>query len=499
MKYKYSKQAGALQDGFQQEQLTPPPASRSRMSSVVGTQRMLPAHEDVLDLPTQSITQAGGFHGAELQQMVQASAPKPTSSIDTTRPTSGQYNMFFYTVEDGQRVLVINNEGHMEVVEGPKRIWRWRRTIKQMVHHVAHPGDFLIVRHRDGTQHHHVAPAHLWFDPRVHMSVDKEEALPIAAKEAVVVYHSDDDEDTISRRIVHGPASFVPIPGEWLHSFSWHGSAPSGDGGYHKVPNGLVFEKLWLMPDQMYHDVRDVRTADDALLTIRLMLFFELRDIEKMLATTHDPIGDFINAAASDIIEFVSRHDFEAFKQNTEKLNDIKTYKQLASRAEQCGYHIDKVVYRGYGAPANLQKMHDEAIESRTRLQLERTTEQQAQDLEDAKLERTLQREVRQHEGEAKSIVHELSVKSERQAAWIKQESEKQAFLRQQRQAESSQQLQLDQQLKGMEREHLTELAALGVNLTELLTQGRADQVIELRNDSDSSPHIHMTRHPPKT
>ena len=37
------------------------------------------------------------------------------------------------------------------------------------------------------------------------------------------------------------------------------------------------------MPDQMYHDVPDVRTADDAVLTIHLMIFFELVDVERML------------------------------------------------------------------------------------------------------------------------------------------------------------------------------------------------------------------------
>ena len=92
-----------------------------------------------------------------------------------------------------------------------------------------------------------------------------------------------------------------------------------------KVPKGLVFQKLWLMPDQMYHDVPDVRTADDAVLTIRLMIFFELLDIATMLETTHDPIGDFVNAATSDVVDFTGRHDFESFKANTDKLNEIET------------------------------------------------------------------------------------------------------------------------------------------------------------------------------
>src|SRR5262249_57955670 len=105
------------------------------------------------------------------------------------------------------------------------------------------------------------------------------------------------------------------------------------------------------MPDQMYHDVVDVRTADDAVLTVRLMLFFELADIERMLDTTHDPIGDFVNAATSDVVDFTGRHDFESFKRNTTRLNELETYRQLTGRAAQCGYRINKVVYRGYGAP----------------------------------------------------------------------------------------------------------------------------------------------------
>src|SRR4029077_11760216 len=118
------------------------------------------------------------------------------------------------------------------------------------------------------------------------------------------------------------------------HTFSWHASQ-GGHLGVQKVPNGLVFQKLWLLPDQMYHDVSDVRTADDAVLMVRLMIFFELVDIERMLDTTHDPIGDFVNAATSDVVAFTGRHDFEASKRNVTQLNELETYRQLTSRASQ--------------------------------------------------------------------------------------------------------------------------------------------------------------------
>lgn len=56
----------------------------------------------------------------------------------------------------------------------------------------------------------------------------------------------------------------------------------------------------------MYYNVNDVRTKDDALITVKLMLFFELRDIERMLDRTHDPIADFINAVTADIVAFAA-------------------------------------------------------------------------------------------------------------------------------------------------------------------------------------------------
>ncbi len=35
-----------------------------------------------------------------------------------------------------------------------------------------------------------------------------------------------------------------------------------------------------------------MRTSDDATLTIKVMIFYSLVDLETMLNTTHDPIGE---------------------------------------------------------------------------------------------------------------------------------------------------------------------------------------------------------------
>jgi hypothetical protein len=415
----------------------------------------------------------------------------PTSTGEDTTPDNGTETMWHYTVEEGQRALMTHKNGRVEVVVGPRRVWKWGKRFERMRHFVAHPGDFLVVRFRDGRQEHITGPADIWFDPRVHEQITRQEALQLAAKEAVVVYSRAAENAPITRRLVYGPTLFVPAPGEWLHTFSWHG-ADGGSQGQRKVANGLVFQKLWLMPDQMYHDVTDVRTADDAVLTIKLMMFFELLDIDRMLEATHDPIGDFVNAATSDVVDFLGRHTFEEFKKDTGKLNELETYKQLTARAAQNGYRVNKVVYRGYGAPDRLQAMHDQAIEARTKLQLERATEEQSQSLEDYKLNAQMNRAARRRTEQAVEVDTEIELARKRQEADRQQKEAERTAGREQRRRDAESEQDIRRQADERQRAHLAQLKDMGVDLTALLTQGRADRVIELRGGKGMNPHLHL-------
>jgi hypothetical protein len=431
---------------------------------------------------------------AEMLSQPPAACAAPTVRFgeDPTRPLGGS-SMFYHVVEEGQRVLMRRPDGAMAVIIGPQRVWIGRNIFQAMKHFVAHPAEFLIVRYRDGRQEHIVGPADVWFDPRIHQEITRQDALQLAAKEAVVVYSKTPEvaaTSGVSRRLVYGPAQFTPQPGEWLHTFSWHASK-GGHTGVEKVPNGLVFQKLWLMPDQMYHDVHDVRTADDAVLTVRLMLFFELVDIERMLDTTHDPIGDFVNAATSDVVAFTGRHAFESFKQNVTALNELETYRQLTARAGQCGYRINKVVFRGYGAPAALQQMHDQAIQARTKLQLDRATEQQAQDLENYRLDAQITRAGKRRTEQSTELEHELELSRRRQENQLELSLRHEEQQRQQRRLEAEQQLEVRRRGDAEQREHLVVLRDMGVDLTAFLTQARADRVIELRGAA-AEAHVHL-------
>merc|ERR1711972_876432 len=94
----------------------------------------------------------------------------------------------------------------------------------------------------------------------------------------------------------------------------------------------------------------------------------------------------------------------------TDQLNDLSSYPQLTSRARGIGFEVTKVVFRGYGAPQRLQKMHDDAIERRTKLALERENEEQEQQLQDLKLDRENQRLCKRRQMEAASKTHELEL-----------------------------------------------------------------------------------------
>lgn len=398
--------------------------------------------------------------------------------------------MFFHVADEGKRYLMTEPGGVAKLIIGPCRVFWWRRRFQQLEATIANLGDYIVVHHLDGRQEHLAGPARVWFDPRIHESIAVETALKLAAKEALVVY-TRLDTGKVTRRIVHGPAAFVPQPGEWLHTFSWHG-ADGGSRGAAKVSKGLQFQALRLMPDQMYHDIPDVRTSDDAVLTVKLMIFFELIDIEKMLDSTRDPIGDLVNAATSDIVEFVGRLSFDEFKGSTGKLNGLAVYEQLVGRAAECGYRIQNVVYRGYGAAESLQLMHNQAIDSRTQLQLEKATERQKQELDDLKLERELARSEKQRNATEREAVQEIDLREKRARAELGLEDARRTFRRTQGRLDAEQEADSTARSHAVRSEFLKVLGQLGVDLTAYLTQGHPDRIVELRVPDSASMLVHV-------
>lgn len=305
----------------------------------------------------------------------------------------------------------------------------------------------------------------------------------------------------MSHRILQGPALFVPAPNEWLHEFSWH----ADDGHGRKRPRALNFTKLRRIPDQMYFNVEQVRTSDEALITVQLMIFFELVNTEVMLAQTHDPIADFINAASADVIRFAGSCDFESFKTKAAALNKLETYTELTNGAQRIGYRIHKVVYRGYLAPKKLQLMHDGAIETRTKLVLEAETEDRKQEIADVQQERDHERAARDRQEEQRMLDHqveqsrlarvdELTAKKEQGELELQLKSQREelelTLTTKRHECEEAHR----RNLLALRFEEWSQLQQAGADLTKVLVaqERNPDKLIRLEQDNPSEQGIHL-------
>jgi len=221
----------------------------------------------------------------------------------------------------------------------------------------------------------------------------------------------------------------------------------------------LVFQQIRLIPDAFYFDVEGVRTADDALVVMKFMVYYHISDIEKLLSQTHDPIGELINALSSDAIDYSSLRTFEQFKSDTELLGKLDTYQTIIQRSSRLGFIISKIVYRGYHSSDKLQQMHDQAIETRTQLKLDSETEHQALSLEDLRLRRKQERE---------TVVQEIEVENMKHEVWKSQQKIDQEL--KEKNAIHNLTLLQTEETNDQQIEFLTKLEEIGVNLTHYLT-----------------------------
>jgi len=188
-------------------------------------------------------------------------------------------------------------------------------------------------------------------------------------------------------------------------------------GRARKKVGALKFTKLRTIPAKMYYDVENVRTKDNALITVKLMIFYQLINIEQMLDNTNDPMGDMVNAMAADVIEWCAPKKFDEFLDATDQLNTLGPYAQLKQSGENVGYSIERVVFRGYVAPGALQKMHDNAIEKRTQLTLEKETAEEEQKMADFRLQKESERVAQEQKLAMEKLNHELAMKKMEAAA----------------------------------------------------------------------------------
>lgn len=322
----------------------------------------------------------------------------------------------------------------MKVVDGPARLVRCGKFFEECRRHVANEDEYLVIKFRDGRTEIRRGPASITFHPVEHSAVEVNSAVRIADQELIVVYRKTGNAPfgspapAVKRELVRGPGIYMPLSvSDWVHQFSWTGAvtanASTNDVGKKRV-DGLKFTKLRTSPGKMYYDVENVRTMDNALISVKFMIFFSLTDVETMLDNSTDPFGDLINAISADIIEWCSTKKFDEFLAATDTLNTLEPYPQLRGSATKVGMEVSKVVFRGYDAPIVLQRMHDKAIEQRTALALSQETEAEEQRLLDFKLTKETERAARQGQLETERLNLDLAMKQKTHEAELQRKRE---------------------------------------------------------------------------
>eukprot|EP00298_Acanthocystis_sp_HF-20_P014472 c20783_g1_i1.p1 GENE.c20783_g1_i1~~c20783_g1_i1.p1 ORF type:complete len:396 (+),score=156.74 c20783_g1_i1:956-2143(+) len=320
-----------------------------------------------------------------------------------------QRNVFLgkRTIKQGECCIRWNLLGQPKVIIGPKRQWFYRSTIQFMTRYVAGNGQYLEVIGRDGKKHHARGPYTMFADPVEHKKVTVKNAIRVLKHQAIVIF-SEDEKHDVSRRVVMGPTVFFPEPNEWLGEFQWH--APKDDESGRYVPNKRIFSTLSLLPESLYYSISEVRTSDDAKLTVNLTIRLQLSDIEKMLKETQDPIGGILNSACADIITFAASKTLEMFVSSSSQLNTLEVYPMLTKRAEKIGYDLISIVYLGYSSP-QLQEEHDKTLTTRTKQRVEREIQQERLKFEEFVFEKKREIDLIDREIQLKTVQHEISLK----------------------------------------------------------------------------------------
>jgi hypothetical protein len=161
---------------------------------------------------------------------------------------------------------------HREIV-GPARVWMFWSTIRFLDQHVASPQQYVVVQFKDGHSEHLKGPTLIYRNPVLHMSVSVCDAIQLlSTTDVLVVYRAAPDKPRsagtgaggLTRARVTGPASYVPAPGEVVHTFVWSGKVAGS-----VVKGANKFKILRTSPQRWALSIAII-TADKATATVQV-------------------------------------------------------------------------------------------------------------------------------------------------------------------------------------------------------------------------------------
>ncbi len=152
----------------------------------------------------------------------------------------------------------------------------------------------------------------------------KFQKIQISQREAIVIIWQDWKEKIIEWK--DSPEILINPFLERVKRFYWTWSWEEG-WDTEKVPWALTFEKLRLDDTQTYFSF-PVRTKDNVEIEIKLMIFYSISNLEKLVTENHDPLCEFYNKIQSEVTKEISRKNFDNFKEDTwKKISKMEFFK----------------------------------------------------------------------------------------------------------------------------------------------------------------------------
>lgn len=356
------------------------------------------------------------------------------------------------TVKDGEALAVWDEHGvHTEYI-GPALVQLWMSTIRFLDRFVARADEYLVVTDTNGRVEHVKGPTAMFCNPTRHKSIELKKAVVLASpNECLVVYtkkkstdvpsalmvpshakknvndeskveveveeyaaaagaasaiHTDDEPKEVLRRVVAGPAIFIPRVDEWTHEFRWTSV---------KTQEPIKFSILQTGCSR-YDTKVSLRTADSVLLAAKLSIQFKVASVEAVLEGCDDPIAVMQSLLCADLSAFgtLIRSDdmltSESRNKITTQLGDMETYRKLIYGARSMGLEIVSLCLKKLDASSELQRQYDYAIQTKAELTSKRAVAEQKQQLADLELSHQKRRMESEQALASAQLAHKLKM-----------------------------------------------------------------------------------------
>eukprot|EP00931_Biecheleriopsis_adriatica_P102378 TRINITY_DN77358_c0_g1_i1.p1 TRINITY_DN77358_c0_g1~~TRINITY_DN77358_c0_g1_i1.p1 ORF type:complete len:498 (+),score=111.99 TRINITY_DN77358_c0_g1_i1:21-1514(+) len=335
-------------------------------------------------------------------QPVEIQARSHATLEHSVEPATG---LFRTTIPSGRKALVLSPWGTERTVHGPCTVSRFGSNISMFRHYVVPAGDKVVVWDEHGEESSCEGPAainvhpdaSLHICPRIILDADQKvlvidkdgceqvlngpcvfhagprdaireyRLVRLASNEAVCVVRQDGVRETVLGS--DQPRLFLD-PREKLHKFVLTGGGDAD--GLGKQPGALTFEVLRLQPSQAYFAF-PVRTADNAVLILKLMVFMEIKRPD-LFILRDDPFAVMFNFIMAEATELVGFYSFDDFKQQPGRR--LREHFESSAKAgepvlqffaDQYGLDVSKIVLRGWMAQdPQVQKILDQAAAAQT-------------------------------------------------------------------------------------------------------------------------------------